>query len=111
MLGAADGEGELATIFPDVYASEFGTTFPLEGKPLSIDAQHNYGIGSWNYTMGIMAPSPIAVLHIMTDSDLQLVRPSTLETPYNGRQMPWEPTRDNRSLWKLTPMATTAKWP
>ena len=83
----ADGEGELATVFTDVYASEFGTTFPLEGKPLSIDAQHNYGIGSWNYTMGIMAPSPIAVLHIMTDSDLQLVIPSTLETTYNGRQM------------------------
>lgn len=87
VLGAADGEGELATVFADVYASEFGTTFPLEGKPLSIDAQHNYGIGSWNYTMGIMAPSPIAVLHIMTDSDLQLVRPSTLETEYNGREM------------------------
>ena len=86
-LGAADGEGESASIFPDVYASEFGTTFPLEGKPISIEAQHNYGIGSWNYTMGIMAPTPIRALHIATDNDLQLVAPSTLETIYRGTEM------------------------
>ena len=93
MLGAADGEGDQATIFRDIYAEEFDRTFPLEGKPLSLDAQHQYGPGSWNYGTyaqigGMMYRiSPFPALHIMTDQDLHLVAPSTLESKYTSAQM------------------------
>lgn len=107
LLGAADGDHELATIFHDVYAEEFGTTFPLQGRPVAIETRHNYGIGSWNYTMGILAPSVISALHIMTDEDLQLVIPSTLQTKYTSAQMllgantaqPLQLTQRHQSNW------------
>ena len=43
VLGAIEGTSEGYYVYPDVFLSETGNTFPLDGKPLAVTARREYG--------------------------------------------------------------------
>ena len=43
VLGAIEGTSDGYYVYPDVFQSETGNTFPLDGKPLAVTARREYG--------------------------------------------------------------------
>ena len=83
IVGAIEGNPDGFFAYADVFKSETGESFTLEGKPLAIAAKGNYGYGSMG---GIM----FANLTIATDKNIATYSPSTLTMKYGTNKILFE---------------------
>ncbi len=72
-LGVADGEQDQALIAPDACQTLYHTTFPLQGKPLSIDCRHKevggkgqLGVADGEQDQALIAPDACQTLYHTT---------------------------------------------
>lgn len=97
-LGVADGEQDQALIAPDACQTLYHTTFPLQGKPLSIDCRHNYGPRYYQIPMG--APSVMPMMILCTNQDMQLIYPTTLKAKHGIKDMVYGAVKAGTTIWK-----------
>lgn len=83
IVGAIEGNPDGFFAYADVFKSETGESFTLEGKPLAIAAKGNYGYGSMGGTM-------FANLTIATDKNIATYSPSTLTMKYGTNKILFE---------------------
>lgn len=83
IVGAIEGDPDGFFVYADVFKSETGESFALEGKPLAIAAKGNYGYGSLGGTM-------FANLTIATDKNIATYSPSTLTMKYGTNKILFE---------------------
>lgn len=88
IVGAIEGNPDGFFAYADVFKSETGESFSLEGKPLAIAAKGNYGYGSMG---GIM----FANLTIATDKNIATYSPSTLTMKYGTNKILFENALNN----------------
>ena len=88
IVGAIEGNPDGFFAYADVFKSETGESFTLEGKPLAIAAKGNYGYGSMG---GIM----FANLTIATDKNIATYSPSTLTMKYGTNKILFENALNN----------------
>lgn len=83
IVGAIEGDPDGFFAYADVFKSETGESFSLEGKPLAIAAKGNYGYSSMGGTM-------FANLTIATDKNIATYSPSTLTMKYGTNKILFE---------------------
>lgn len=83
IVGAIEGNPDGFFAYADVFKSETGESFTLEGKPLTIAAKGNYGYGS-------MGGTKFANLTIATDKNIATYSPSTLTMKYGTNKILFE---------------------
>lgn len=83
IVGAIEGNPDGFFAYADVFKSETGESFTLEGKPLAIAAKGNYGYGS-------MGGMKFANLTIATDKNIATYSPSTLTMKYGTNKILFE---------------------
>lgn len=83
IVGAIEGNPDGFFAYADVFKSETGESFTLEGKPLAIAAKGNYGYGS-------MSGTKFANLTIATDKNIATYSPSTLTMKYGTNKILFE---------------------
>lgn len=83
IVGAIEGDPDGFFAYADVFKSETGESFTLEGKPLAIAAKGNYGYGS-------MGGTKFANLTIATDKNIATYSPSTLTMKYGTNKILFE---------------------
>lgn len=83
IVGAIEGNPDGFFAYADVFKSETGESFTLEGKPLAIAAKGNYGYGS-------MGGTKFANLTIATDKNIATYSPSTLTMKYGTNKILFE---------------------
>ncbi len=83
VVGAIEGDPDGFFTYADVFKSETGESFSLEGKPLAIAAKGNYGYGS-------MGGTKFANLTIATDKNIATYSPSTLTMKYGTNKILFE---------------------
>lgn len=88
IVGAIEGDPDGFFAYADVFMSETGESFALEGKPLAIAAKGNYGYGSMGGTM-------FANLTIATDKNIATYSPSTLTMKYGTNKILFENALNN----------------
>ena len=88
IVGAIEGNPDGFFAYADVFKSETGESFVLEGKPLAIAAKGNYGYGSMGGTM-------FANLTIATDKNIATYSPSTLTMKYGTNKILFENALNN----------------
>lgn len=88
IVGAIEGDPDGFFAYADVFKSETGESFSLEGKPLAIAAKGNYGYGSMGGTM-------FANLTIATDKNIATYSPSTLTMKYGTNKILFENALNN----------------
>ncbi len=88
IVGAIEGNPDGFFAYADVFKSETGESFTLEGKPLAIAAKGNYGYGSMGGTM-------FANLTIATDKNIATYSPSTLTMKYGTNKILFENALNN----------------
>lgn len=88
IVGAIEGDPDGFFAYADVFKSETGESFSLEGKPLAIAAKGNYGYSS----MGGMM---FANLTIATDKNIATYSPSTLTMKYGTNKILFENALNN----------------
>lgn len=88
IVGAIEGDPDGFFAYADVFKSETGESFALEGKPLAIAAKGNYGYGSLGGTM-------FANLTIATDKNIATYSPSTLTMKYGTNKILFENALNN----------------
>lgn len=88
IVGAIEGDPDGFFAYADVFKSETGESFTLEGKPLAIAAKGNYGYGSMGGTM-------FANLTIATDKNIATYSPSTLTMKYGTNKILFENALNN----------------
>lgn len=88
IVGAIEGDPDGFFAYADVFKSETGKSFALEGKPLAIAAKGNYGYGSMGGTM-------FANLTIATDKNIATYSPSTLTMKYGTNKILFENALNN----------------
>lgn len=88
IVGAIEGNPDGFFAYADVFMSETGESFALEGKPLAIAAKGNYGYGSMGGTM-------FANLTIATDKNIATYSPSTLTMKYGTNKILFENALNN----------------
>lgn len=100
MLGAIEGTPEGYYVYPDVFQSEAGTMFPLDGKPLAVTARREYG--GDRASISIMPPifglKIVPILTLVTDKDAALFTPSTLEMMYKSDKILFEPVQQGKTI-------------
>lgn len=89
-VGAVEGDANGFFAYSDVFKSETGTSFPLEGKPLAIAAKGNYGS---NYNS--MFTRVFANLTIATDKNVAIFTPSTLSLRFGTDKIMFENAMNN----------------
>lgn len=98
MLGAIEGTPQGYYVYPDVYKSESGLTFPLKGKPLAVSARKNYGNQAVSAMLFYFGFQVSPALMLVTDQDMALLTPSTLETRYPAKDILFEPVSKGEPL-------------
>lgn len=98
VLGAIEGSPEAYYLYPDVFQSEAGTSFPLAGKPLALSARKDYGNSSLKSMLGMFGFTVSPMLMVVTDRDLALMQPSTLTTKYAAEKILFEPKEKGEVL-------------
>lgn len=97
-VGAVEGDANGFFAYSDVFKSETGTSFGLEGEPLAIAAKGNYG----NTSMGC---TKFANLTIATTKNIASYVPSTLSLKYGTSKIMFEnaltSTPVNLSYYKM----------
>ena len=88
IVGAIEGNPDGFFAYADVFKSETGESFTLEGKPLAIAAKGNYGYSSMGGTM-------FANLTIATDKNIATYSPSTLTMKYGTNKILFENALNN----------------
>lgn len=88
IVGAIEGDPDGFFAYADVFKSETGKSFALEGRPLAIAAKGNYGYGSMGGTM-------FANLTIATDKNIATYSPSTLTMKYGTNKILFENALNN----------------
>lgn len=88
IVGAIEGNPDGFFAYADVFKSETGESFTLEGKPLTIAAKGNYGYGS-------MGGTKFANLTIATDKNIATYSPSTLTMKYGTNKILFENALNN----------------
>ena len=88
IVGAIEGNPDGFFAYADVFKSETGESFALEGKPLAIAAKGNYGYGS-------MGGTKFANLTIATDKNIATYSPSTLTMKYGTNKILFENALNN----------------
>lgn len=88
IVGAIEGDPDGFFAYADVFKSEKGESFALEGKPLAIAAKGNYGYNSMGGTM-------FANLTIATDKNIATYSPSTLTMKYGTNKILFENALNN----------------
>lgn len=88
IVGAIEGNPDGFFAYADVFKSETGEFFALEGKPLAIAAKGNYGYGS-------MGGTKFANLTIATDKNIATYSPSTLTMKYGTNKILFENALNN----------------
>ena len=88
IVGAIEGNPDGFFAYADVFKSETGESFSLEGKPLAIAAKGNYGYGS-------MGGTKFANLTIATDKNIATYSPSTLTMKYGTNKILFENALNN----------------
>lgn len=88
IVGAIEGNPDGFFSYADVFKSETGESFALEGKPLAIAAKGNYGYGS-------MGGTKFANLTIATDKNIATYSPSTLTMKYGTNKILFENALNN----------------
>lgn len=88
IVGAIEGDPDGFFAYTDVFKSETGESFSLEGKPLAIAAKGNYGYSSMGGTM-------FANLTIATDKNIATYSPSTLTMKYGTNKILFENALNN----------------
>lgn len=88
IVGAIEGNSDGFFAYADVFKSETGKSFALEGKPLAIAAKGNYGYGS-------MGGTKFANLTIATDKNIATYSPSTLTMKYGTNKILFENALNN----------------
>lgn len=88
IVGAIEGNPDGFFAYADVFKSETGVSFALEGKPLAIAAKGNYGYGS-------MGGTKFANLTIATDKNIATYSPSTLTMKYGTNKILFENALNN----------------
>lgn len=88
IVGAIEGNPDGFFAYADVFKSETGASFALEGKPLAIAAKGNYGYGS-------MGGTKFANLTIATDKNIATYSPSTLTMKYGTNKILFENALNN----------------
>lgn len=88
IVGAIEGDPDGFFAYADVFKSETGESFTLEGKPLAIAAKGNYGYGS-------MGGTKFANLTIATDKNIATYSPSTLTMKYGTNKILFENALNN----------------
>lgn len=88
IVGAIEGNPDGFFAYADVFKSETGESFVLEGKPLAIAAKGNYGYGS-------MGGTKFANLTIATDKNIATYSPSTLTMKYGTNKILFENALNN----------------
>lgn len=88
IVGAIEGNPDGFFAYADVFESETGESFALEGKPLAIAAKGNYGYGS-------MGGTKFANLTIATDKNIATYSPSTLTMKYGTNKILFENALNN----------------
>lgn len=88
IVGAIEGDSDGFFAYADVFKSETGESFTLEGKPLAIAAKGNYGYGS-------MGGTKFANLTIATDKNIATYSPSTLTMKYGTNKILFENALNN----------------
>lgn len=83
IVGAIEVNPDGFFAYADVFKSETGESFALEGKPLAIAAKGNYGYGS-------MGGTKFANLTIATDKNIATYSPSTLTMKYGTNKILFE---------------------
>ena len=100
VLGAIEGTSEGYYIYSDVFQSETGTIFPLDGKPLAMTARREYGGDRASISM--MPPffglKIVPILTLVTDKDAALFTPSTLEMMYQSDKILFEPVQQGKAI-------------
>ena len=89
IVGAIEGNPDGFFAYADVFKSETGESFALEGKPLAIAAKGNYGYS--NSMVGTM----FANLTIATDKNIATYSPSTLTMKYGTNKILFENALNN----------------
>lgn len=88
IVGAIEGNPDGFFAYADVFKSETGESFTLEGKPLAIAAKGNYGYSS-------MVGTKFANLTIATDKNIATYSPSTLTMKYGTNKILFENALNN----------------
>ena len=88
IVGAIAGNPVGFFAHTDLFKSETGESFALEGKPLAIAAKGNYGYSSMGGTM-------FANLTIATDENIATYSPSTLTMKYGTNKILFENALNN----------------
>lgn len=88
IVGAIEGDSDGFFAYADVFKSETGESFALEGKPLAIAAKGNYGYGS-------LGGTKFANLTIATDKNIATYSPSTLTMKYGTNKILFENALNN----------------
>lgn len=88
IVGAIEGNPDGFFAYADVFKSETGESFALEGKPLAIAAKGNYGYSSLGGTM-------FANLTIATDKNIATYSPSTLTMKYGTNKILFQNALNN----------------
>lgn len=88
IVGAIEGNPDGFFAYADVFKSETGESFTLEGKPLAIAAKGNYGYSS-------MGGTTFPNLTIATDKNIATYSPSTLTMKYGTNKILFENALNN----------------
>lgn len=91
ILGAIEGTPEGYYVYPDVFKSESKRIFPLEGKPLAVNARKKYGNSILSSMLSFLGFKVSPALMLVTSQDLALLTPSTLMTKYASDKILFEP--------------------
>lgn len=97
-LGVVEGTPEGYYIFPDVFNSEAGKDFPLQGKPLSVYTRKNYGDSYAAQVLPFFGFTVKPGLVVVTDKDVSLFTPSTLTARYKSDQILYEFAAQGKSI-------------
>lgn len=100
VLGAIEGTSEGYYVYSDVFQSETGTTFPLDGKPLAMTARREYGGDRASISMMplFFGLKIVPILTLVTDKDAALFTPSTLEMMYQSDKILFEPIQQGKAI-------------
>jgi hypothetical protein len=97
VLGTIEGTPEGYYVSPDVFRSETGTVFPLDGKPLAVTTRRKYGPIDQMSAM-ILGLTPVPVLTLVTDKDAALFTPSSLIMKFRSDKILFEPVREGKAI-------------
>lgn len=98
VLGVVEGNPKGYYIFTDVFQSETGTSFPLQGKPLSVATRKEFGNKQAASLLSFMGFSANPALVVVTNQATALLTPSTLAVRYSSEKILFEPAMQGKPI-------------